>query len=107
MLEVTPSLDGDASHVLLELRSEVTRIGAAGAPIEIPSPQSPGSPPAQPIKLDRLNLAVQQLGTVVRGPSGAMLLAGGTINPDAHAGDSRRLYLFVSATEAKTVAKTH
>lgn len=108
MLEVTPSLDGDASHVQLELRSEVTQIGAnSSPPIEIPAPLSPLSPVTQPIKLDRLNLGVQQLSTSLRGPSGVMLYAGGTLNPSAQPGDARRLYLFIRATQAGKATNAH
>jgi hypothetical protein len=97
-VDVRPSLVPDGSSALLDVRSEVTRWDApVEPPIEVPAPVVVESSPAQPMKLDRLNLGVQSITTSLRGPTGAAILVGGTTEHERDQ-DGRQLYLILRVT---------
>jgi hypothetical protein len=97
-VDVRPSLAPDGSSALLDVRSEITRWDAPDEPpIEAPPPVAADSTPAQPLKLDRLNLGVQSITTSFRGPTGAAILVGGTTEHDRE-DNGRQLYLILRVT---------
>jgi hypothetical protein len=104
---ITPLLDGaavrlrpmlrpDARSVMFEVRSEITRWPAATPepPIEFPPPL--GARTSAPLKLDRLNLAVQSIDTSTLVPTNTAVLIGGATDGDRT--DGRQLFLILRAT---------
>jgi hypothetical protein len=96
-VRLRPMLRPDAKSVMFEVRAEVTRWPDASSPapsIEFPPPL--GAPTSAPLRLDRLNLAVQSIDTSALAPTSTAVLIGGAT--DADRTDGRQLYLIVRAT---------